>query len=192
MSELVTSFFVITSELVLVFAIALSFALFYIVKVIGGARSAANKLIAMLQEGEAERQQQRVTSLRSKFNLDEDVAKNCATQLLALEKSFYSRLANCVSSHGQKVNDVVEEVNRVLLVSATVASDHVGKKDTGVDDKAVAQLKEQNQALNEENERLADELASAKEEIEKVVEEYTQMYDHGTGTVDASDHDKDK
>jgi len=190
MSELITSFFVITSELALVFAIALGLALFYIIKVVGGTRSAANKLIASLQEGEEERQQQRVASLRDKFDLDEDVARNCAAQILALEKSFYSRLANTIASHGHKIDDLVEEVNRVFLVSATVASEHVGKKNAGGDDEAVAQLKEQNQALNEENERLADEVTAAKEETDKVVAEYTQMYDRGKGDVDTTDHDK--
>lgn len=190
MSELITSFFVITSELALVFAIALGLALFYIIKVVGGTRSAANKLIASLQEGEEERQQQRVASLRDKFDLDEDVARNCAAQILALEKSFYSRLANTIASHGHKIDDLVEEVNRILLVSATVASEHVGKKNAGGDDEAVAQLKEQNQALNEENERLADEVTAAKEETDKVVAEYTQMYDRGKGDVDTTDHDK--
>ena len=82
--------------------------------------------------------------------------------------------------------------NRILLVSATVASEHVGKKNTGVDDEAAAQLKEQNQALNEENERLADELTAAKEETDKVVAEYTQMYNRGKGNMYATNHDKDQ
>lgn len=191
MTESVTSFLVIFSEIGILLAVGGIVIVFFILRRKRRENSLAKHFVENLRMGEDARKHNLMDVLQKVHEMDESLAVKTAEAMLGCEKRIYSRVLKMFLG---KERDVLDQLQKDVENMASAyrklvdTAESVKIVERGDNPKLQAQLRAQIKQVTAERDKLQKDLDEAMMSMENMLKEYTQMYSGGGAKKEGVKH----
>ena len=193
MSETITSFLVVFSEVGVLLALVGIIIAFFVMRRKHKDNLLARQVVETLRESESARKANLMDILQKVHEVDEEFASQTAHAMLTSEKRIYNRVLKMYLGHERDgITDLQKDVEnmattyRKLIDSMKVM--HVSEPERGDNPKREAALRAQVKQLEAEKQKLQEDLDESMLSMENMLKEYTQMYSGGGAKKEGLKH----
>jgi DNA repair exonuclease SbcCD ATPase subunit len=193
MSETITSFLVIFSEVGVLLALVGILIAFLMMRRKHKENILAQQVVETLRESESARKANLMDILQKVHEVDEEFAAQTAHAMLSSEKRIYNRVLKIYLGHERDgITDLQKDVENMAstyrhLIDSIKAM-HVSEPERGDNPKREAQLRTQIRQLEAEKQKLQEDLDESMQSMENMLKEYTQMYSGGGAKKEGLKH----
>jgi DNA repair exonuclease SbcCD ATPase subunit len=193
MSETITSFLVIFSEVGVLLALVAIIVGFFVMRRKHKDNILAHQVVETLRESESARKANLMDILQKVHEVDEEFASQTAHAMLASEKRIYNRVLKMFLGHERDgILDLQKDVENMATTYRklidSIKAMHVSEPVAGDSPKRDAQLRIQIKQLEAEKQKLQEDLDESMASMENMLKEYTQMYAGGGAKKEGLKH----
>ena len=181
MSETITSFLVIFSEVGFLLALIGIIIAFFVMRRKHKDNILARRVVETLRESESARKANLMDILQKVHDVDEEFASQTAHAMLSSEKRIYNRVLKIYLGHERDgITDLQKDVENMAstyrhLIDSIKAM-HSSEPERGDNPKREAQLRAHIKQLEAEKQKLQEDLDESMTSMDNMLKEYTQMY----------------
>ena len=181
MSETITSFLVVFSEVGVLLALVGIVIAFFIMRRKHKDNILAQQVVDTLRESESARKANLMDILQKVHEVDEEFASQTAHAMLTSEKRIYNRVLKMYLGHERDgITDLQKDVENMATTYRrlidSIKAMHVSEPERGDNPKREAQLRTHIKQLEAEKQKLQEDLDESMVSMDNMLKEYTQMY----------------
>ena len=181
MSETITSFLVVFSEVGVLLALVGIVIAFFIMRRKHKDNILAQQVVDTLRESESARKANLMDILQKVHDVDEEFAAQTAHAMLSSEKRIYNRVLKIYLGHERDgITDLQKDVENMATTYRrlidSIKAMHVSEPERGDNPKREAQLRTHIKQLEAEKQKLQEDLDESMVSMDNMLKEYTQMY----------------
>jgi uncharacterized membrane protein YccC len=193
MTETLTSFLVIFSEVGLLLALVAIVVVFFVMRRKHKDNVLAHQVVETLRESESARKANLMDILQKVHEMDEEFASQTAHAMLTSEKRIYNRVLKIFLGHERDgITDLQKDVENMATTYRklidSIKAVHVTEPERGDNPKREAQLRAHIKQLEAEKQKLQEDLDESMISMENMLKEYTQMYSGGGAKKEGLKH----